>query len=1025
MTRSLDRKITKICGNIFILVDDTNIMLTSGFSKSSLSDDKYKNVVIDPNGDYAQDVQRVFKSAERTILFDGDDYETKDDYIIKTLIVEEDLPDRFLILNTNGSTNEDDYTLEKSYDLSKKSNIGKYLRNHLSDENVRRLPLIVDFSSNNLYINGVDVDSGSITTKSFGVSNMDHDEIVDSFSRLKMIPTTIFQLAFSFKEFDKDKHIGVFIYETKLATYENSNKIKNFVPTIFDYKNLTVDVANYDGIAIEQNSDVRWFYTKLNDSFEFCSNITQNTINISKNVPSGFKESIPTKFERIDSFIPKIIFKLTNGFNQNDKIDFIFTHGSITLIADALPNNPTFGLTDAERFVFNPLGSLEQQCESITKAFNYMVGNSNGVIARHIGDMIIIESIHESYDLNLLSVESNNRFAIVGNTKLPIKSNSLALKIKNSSQLPTIGVHYVKSKIGYHLITNSIPYEENINGVTNIGNYTTLVCSNSYFGEIDVERFWEREKLEFGITNVVENVDVATFIDESWDIHNSKYFPQQSLVIGETYTVYVGKIEHNGVTYGVGDQFMAVDTKIKFIESGSKVYLSNLLNDPEFTSFMVSDYNNIKSSVVTNEYLWVLGYGKSPDNRKIPLINSPIPSFDIKEPTKPLRTHDWYLISTDINGEFDEHKYLNQSTNYFLEYFGNKYEVVRKDTKTDETYVIFHGVKILLPNNNVGDKVSVLLNIKKLSDIYQTDENVINVKVLNNTNHKTSVIIINLGVSDWKVLDQNGNLDFSNEYLYMMNGIAHHIGNNILYGDQFSFPTLTTQFVDSSGNLDQTFRGIKIQNKCSQQTSRQPNSLRFSKNTIELSDWVRSNGEDFGIFIGIDRQSNSVVITADNLFPNSGTYSFGNKFDVYVKHDEIIFNDNKIYVVSLNGTTFDYVMPVNYIKGFINFNSFEWYQHINPVNCYENIKKIISFSGLKDLLSDNQNVSFERPINESYSGDYTLATDEDDKEKSEIFDNWTTNMNSWIEQSSRTWTYFINNTIQLSSLFNKKLNINK
>jgi len=1051
----LNRKLSNICGNILIAVNKNgeDIRLTSGLSKSSLSDHQYKHIKINPDGDYANDIHKIFNSTERNILFSGDDYEKHDGKIIVTLVINESIPDRFTIMTKNDSDIKNEHTIKHSFDLSENSKLGKYIRTHLSNTKINYNPIYIDFENKYVSVNGIDISSGNIVSVNDRYNTISNEYVSGLFSYKNIIPSTIFQFMFEVDDLLEDDY-WFFNDDIKLGSFLADNFDDNFVPTVYSaIVNKGIHNVNFfDGIILNEDNDIPYYYCKCDNKISSSTPIIDNIITINDDLLSKFIPSDDIELLPIKDYTRRIVIKLNNSSEQSDNIHFLLKKSRISLIADSLPNKPDFKKTDNERFVFNPSGTIEEQLISIENAFNYEVESKHSYIAKAYGEYLVISSTNEFLPFEIIGIITDLDITIIDDTELPIKTNLITGVVSLNDANDIMG-SYIKSKIGYHKITTRIPYVQpeiidNEYQLVDLHTKMVIGAENDYNGDIDNIRVWDREKIEYGVMSVYPLSDMLSDIITNStivDYYYGKYNSQTSLVVGEEYLV-VGDtqekiINHDGIEYGVSssitllDEFVATTTDFTVVSGNPKIYSKKYYNDNEVIEFRNNIIPTIEEPIiVSNNINWSIKDCLSSTNDFMNLLYSSIPDFDIKENDVNLHTHSWYNISTIINSEnFDDTKYKNSSYDYFLEYFNDDYSIIKLNNDFGISETIFKGVKLNFSSEYDGYKFSTLLNILDLSDTYQTQKKPIDINILKNDEYKSIIIKIDLSVSDWKSFDNNNNLSVDYAYLHMMSGIKKFINNSLIGGDTFYFPQIPNlTFEDGIGNITDSFNGIKIQN--TYKLIPETDSIGFNGNILTVSNWVKQEGSDFVGLIGINRLNSSIISTFIND-ASSGYWKQGESLKFTVNNNTITFLDNQIYVLAINGTVVDSILPFNYLKGFEDLSNYEWYQVSNAEKCYDSIKKIISFSNIKDVILDNNediiseldSIKFVRPneTHNCYSDKYVISNKNiSDIGGDIVIDNWYTHYKTWEEEIDNNWID-INQNVRLGFVLNKKININK
>jgi len=293
------------------------------------------------------------------------------------------------------------------------------------------------------------------------------------------------------------------------------------------------------------------------------------------------------------------------------------------------------------------------------------------------------------------------------------------------------------------------------------------------------------------------------------------------------------------------------------------------------------------------------------------------------------------------------------------------------------------------------------------------------------------VLVIEIGISDWKSITDSGEIILDYLYLHVMLGIKKYTNGTFLFGDEFEYPPIPNLvYQDSLSNPTDKFRGIKLQNKLSVSPT-PPDSIEFDGNIMKVSNWIKQSNGEFGSLVGINNKDLSVITTfvnADGL----GLWNPSNPLPFNVTNNTIRFVDDKIFVLALNGSLINSVMLFSYVKGFIDLRKFDWYQVSDVTRCYESMKSILSFSNIKDIISD-ENVNYTSEIgkikfikpssNNKYNDGYIISNKNLSLINGDtVYDNWYTHYKTWDEED-KTWDT-VNILTKLSLVLNKNININ-
>ena len=212
VSKPLLRTNPKLSGNVKLLTDSTgNVYLESFNSNKELASIQYKKFRINPNGDYSKDLARFFNRTPSDIIFaaksrysdlavqESFDKQIEEDYhygttsnesklynenlrILAPMWVDKNLPKKFVIFRVNDPVGELDFDQQsnldniqsllknseiiKTFDLTKKSELGRYLRRHVESEAFPLSPITFNFGKNEKStFNGIDLAKGGFTKK--------------------------------------------------------------------------------------------------------------------------------------------------------------------------------------------------------------------------------------------------------------------------------------------------------------------------------------------------------------------------------------------------------------------------------------------------------------------------------------------------------------------------------------------------------------------------------------------------------------------------------------------------------------------------------------------------------------------------------------------------------------------------------------------------------------------------------------------------------------------------------------------
>jgi len=333
-----------------------------------------------------------------------------------------------------------------------------------------------------------------------------------------------------------------------------------------------------------------------------------------------------------------------------------------------------------------------------------------------------------------------------------------------------------------------------------------------------------------------------------------------------------------------------------------------------------------------------------------------------------------------------------------------------------------------------GYKYSCLLNTKYLVDTYETQENPVEIKLLKNDKYKTILLLVNLSVSDYKALNGTDPIvDYS--YLHIMKGIKKSIiSGSFEFGDLFELPPVGSIMLTNmiTGDPTNEFRGVKLQNNW--KAGNPPiNAVQFVGNEIKVSNWIKEGNIDLGGMYATNESSLSIISTFVNDQQGTGRWLAGDSLPFSIDNNRVFMDDDQIYVLTLNGTVYDTVMSFSYLKGFVDLSTFDWYQVSQSKRCYEDIRKIVSFSNIKDTITlrkdtiyseIDEDIAFIKPIDSNYGGGYTIAVDSPTGVSDIIYDNWYSHYKTWLEEEENSWIT-LKTFNRLSLVVGREININR
>ena len=339
VAKPLLRTNPKLSGNIKIVTDSGgSVYLESINANEKLAGTKYKKQPINPNGNYGKDVATFFKSTgtpsdliyltkrvnSDLTVHDSYDKQIEEEYqygtsynysknydedykIFAPMWADNNMPNNFIIFKVKdpsgvdathtGSSNSDrigtmlkNAEIIKSFDLSKKSSLGKYIRSHVQQETFPKSPLTVSFNKNETTnYNGIDLKSGELTSKGEYIYKdyvetdkpliEANDFITDGFKRNDMLCANLLNLEFLFdddtsQEYDVNRYFGLYVDTIdsgvgEINSINNNNVIKfSKITSLVDQSDPITAIPSYRQMSTSPTLG----YVKINEVFYKISN---------------------------------------------------------------------------------------------------------------------------------------------------------------------------------------------------------------------------------------------------------------------------------------------------------------------------------------------------------------------------------------------------------------------------------------------------------------------------------------------------------------------------------------------------------------------------------------------------------------------------------------------------------------------------------------------------------------------------------------------------------------------------------
>ena len=339
VAKPLLRTNPKLSGNIKIVTDSSGtVYLESINASEKLAGIKYKKHPINPNGNYAKDVASFFRATgtpsdliyltkranSDLTVHDSYNKQVEEEYQYGTtynysknydegykmfapIWADNNMPNNFVIFkvkdpslldstHTNSSNAErissmlKNAEIIKSFDLSKESDLGKYIRTHVQQETFPKAPLTVSFNKNeNTNYNGIDLKSGELTSKGEYIYKdfvetdkpliEANDFITDGFKRNDMLCANLLNLEFLFDDdsgadYSVSRYFGLYVDTIDSGVGEissiNNNNVITFgkIDSLVDSTNPVTAIPSYKQMSTSPTLG----YVKINDIFYKISN---------------------------------------------------------------------------------------------------------------------------------------------------------------------------------------------------------------------------------------------------------------------------------------------------------------------------------------------------------------------------------------------------------------------------------------------------------------------------------------------------------------------------------------------------------------------------------------------------------------------------------------------------------------------------------------------------------------------------------------------------------------------------------
>ena len=445
----------KLTTNIKLIVDSNELMYFSAFkANKELSKVEFQKYPIKSSGSFSSDIAKFYKNIPNSLRYQtlkkysdlsiysdySNQYETQYQYgatqnvtklydeqyrLFAPIWLDKKTPTKFVIYRIEDVDYSEEYseniegqnkrilellnkaTIIKTFDLSKSSELGKYIHSHVNDRNFPNGAITMNFKEDEKsYFNGIDIVKGGFANKAEVLDNsytsvdypeiMSNEVITKGFARHGLVSANIMNLEFLFDDYTAEdykiyRYFGLYCDAIDEGSFSIDNiDSKGFIsPNVNSYKsNYIVDqttLSDIDMITNEEDLAMPTLnYVKdKNGKFYHIKNAVKNIknhdlpVSIDSSSLSDFKGFAKTG-ERLTAVnkdsATKGFIKIT--INQNpDNNDRLFIGdrgeisiennnlGSFTYIADSSLAAGTF---NSNRFSSN--GNLQQVSNAIAQS---------------------------------------------------------------------------------------------------------------------------------------------------------------------------------------------------------------------------------------------------------------------------------------------------------------------------------------------------------------------------------------------------------------------------------------------------------------------------------------------------------------------------------------------------------------------------------------------------------------------------------------------------------------------------------
>jgi len=502
----------KLTSNVKLVVDSNDSIYLSSFSANKeLSSAEYKKFPLHSLGKYSSDVSRFYKSLPMVSRYDvmrenpdltvyseySKQYENQYNFgaefnetklygeqyrFLAPIWLDKKVPSMFVVYRVENPTysvndvlNDDNYkgqaerTVEmlknavivKTFDLTRKTSAGTYIRNHIEDSRIPNGAISFDFNDGEPCVyHGIDLFNGGFVSKEDYIyddyirtdgTEIDKNEMLsDGFERNGMVYSNIINMEFMFddpyaKKYETYRYFGLYVDNIEEGSFLSHSPqsssigyVPNTIKTVYDFTgfsisdddmipsldDFTLPILNYLTDKFGKFYHIRSKEVTLGNSLSVEINETslfegfekkKGTIRYNTNNRT-FKSFIKVKIKDVPNHLDKIF--IGNHYTMKDASYNMFDY---IISADS---SLAAGYSNGLRF--SNQGGLEQIISALCDSIRYVTEDDQlGVTATE--DSIIIESFVAGPDRNMIlfGIYNNNVSDFIEYTES--KNNNMGL----------------------------------------------------------------------------------------------------------------------------------------------------------------------------------------------------------------------------------------------------------------------------------------------------------------------------------------------------------------------------------------------------------------------------------------------------------------------------------------------------------------------------------------------------------------------------------------------------------------------